>query len=167
MIWKRAILLVLLGLTGVVVETAVLGGATLDGSKPELLLLITIAIAITEGPDFGATAGFVLGMLTDLMLGLPKGVSALVFTAAGYAAGRVRAQMTPTAWLPIAIAGVTTLAAVVAYGGVSMLLGQHVTARALARHAGLSAAYNALLTPFVFPVVRTLAGRLRPAGAAR
>ncbi len=167
MIWRRAFLVALLGVTGIVVETAVLGGATLDGSKPELLLLMTIALAISEGPEFGAIAGFTLGMLTDLMLDLPKGISALVFTAVGYGAGRVRAHLRPTAWLPIMIVGAATLAGVAVYGGVSMLLGEGIAARTLARHALLSAAYNALLTPFVFPVVRSLASRLRPAGATR
>lgn len=167
MIWKRALLLVLLGVTGIVVETAVLGGATLDGSKPELLLLVTIVLGMIEGPEFGATSGFALGLVTDVMLGLPKGVSAIVFTAIGFGAGRARGQVTPTAWLPIAMVAVATLVGVAAYGSFSMLLGQHVTARALARHAALASVYNALLTPFVFPVVRVLAGRLRPAGAVR
>jgi rod shape-determining protein MreD len=167
-IWKRALLLALLAITGVVVETAVLGGATLDGSKPELLLLLTVALAMNEGPAFGATAGFALGMATDVLLDLPKGLSALVFTAVGYGAGRARAQMAaPTAWLPIAMIFVATAAGVLAYGGLGMLLGQHVAGRALLRHAALSSSYNSLLTPFVFPVVRALGGKLRPAGVTR
>ena len=168
MIWRRTVLLFLLATTGLAIETAVLGGATLDGSKPELLLLLTVALAMSEGPAFGATSGFVLGMATDVFLGLPKGVSALVFTAVGYAAGRARAQMsTPTAWLPIAMIFVATAAGVLAYGGLGMLLGENVAAHMLVRHAALSSSYNALLTPFVFPVVRALSGRLRPAGMPR
>lgn len=168
MIWKRVLLLAVLGTTALVLETAVLGIATLDGSKPELLLLLTIALAMSEGPSFGATAGFVLGMATDVFLGLPRGISALVFTAVGYGTGRARAQMSaPTAWLPIAMVAAATLGGVLAYGGFGMLLGERVAARELLRHAALSSAYNALLTPFVFPVVRALGERLRPAGVAR
>ncbi|MCA1832218.1 MAG: rod shape-determining protein MreD [Actinomycetota bacterium] len=168
MIWKRGILLFLLALTGLVLETSVLGVATLDGSKPELLLLMTIALAMNEGPAFGATAGFVLGIATDVFLGLPKGVSALVFTAVGYGVGRARAQMSaPTAWLPIVMVAGATLGGMLAYGGFGMLLGEHVSSRELFRHAALSSAYNALLTPFVFPIVRALGARLRPAGVVR
>lgn len=168
MIWRRAFLLVILGITGLVVETSVLGGATLDGSKPELLLLVTIGLAMTEGPAFGATAGFILGLATDLLLGLPQGISALVFTAVGYGVGRARAQMTaPTAMLPIIMVFGATLGGVLFYGTLGALLGQAVTLRALLRHAVLGATYNALLTPFVFPVVRLLGERLRPAGAPR
>ena len=168
MIWKRAILLFLLATTGLVVETAVLGVATLDGSKPELLLLMTIALALNEGAAFGATAGFVLGFATDIFLGLPKGVSSLIFTAVGFGVGRARAQMSaPTAWLPIVMVAGATLGGVLAYGGFGMLLGENVSSRELLRHATLSAAYNALLTPFVFPIVRALGERLRPAGVTR
>jgi rod shape-determining protein MreD len=165
MIWKRTLLMLLLLVTGLLVQTSVLGGATLDGSKPEFMLLLTIAVAMTEGAAFGATAGFALGIATDAFLGLPAGISALVFTAIGYGVGRARAQMTaPTAWLPIVVAFVATLAGVLSYGGFGMLLGQRITARTLLRHSLLSGAYSAMLMPFVFPIVRTLGTRLRPAG---
>jgi rod shape-determining protein MreD len=168
MIWKRTLLLALLAITGLVVETAVLGSATLDGSKPEFLLLLVIALGMNEGPAFGATAGFVLGVASDLFVGLPRGISPLVFTGIGYGVGRARAQMSaPTAWVPIVVSFGATAVGVLAYGTVTLLLGQHIGVRSIIRHASLSAAYNALLTPFVFPLVRTLSAKLRPAGAVR
>jgi rod shape-determining protein MreD len=168
MIWKRAVLLVLLAVTGLLLETAVLGTATLDGSKPELLLLFVIAVAMNEGPEFGAVAGFVLGLLTDLFLGLPRGMSALVFTGIGFGVGRARLQMSvPGAWIPITVAFAATAVGVLAYGGIGMLLALHIAARSLVRHALLASAYNALLMPFVFPLVRVLGGKLRPAGVHR
>lgn len=168
MIWKRTLLLALLGLTGLLVETAVLGAATLDGSKPELLLLFVIAVALNEGPEFGAIAGFILGLLTDLFLGLPRGLSSLVFTGIGYGIGRARSQVSaPGAWVPIAVAFAATAAGVLAYGGIGMLLALHIAARSLLRHALLASAYNALLMPFVFPLVRVLGNKLRPAGVQR
>jgi rod shape-determining protein MreD len=168
MIWKRGLLLLLLMVTGLVVETAVLGSATLDGSKPEFLLLLAIAVAMNEGPAFGATAGFMLGLATDMFLGLPRGISPLVFTAVGYGVGRARAQMTaPTAWVPIVVCFLATFTGVLAYGAVGMLLGQRIGPSSLIRHALLGGAYNAMLTPFVFPVVRAMGSKLRPAGAIR
>ncbi len=168
MIWRRALLLTLLAVTGIVIETAVLGGATLNGTKPELMLLFTIALAMNEGAFFGATAGFALGLATDLLIGLPAGITSLIYTAAGYGVGRVRAQVSvPTAWLPIAMVFAATGLGVLAYGWVGMLLDQAVTPGALVRGALLAAAYNALLTPFVFPLVRSLSARLRPMGVTR
>lgn len=164
MIWRRALLLTLLTLTGLALETALLGSASLAGSKPQLLLLVTVALAIGEGPGFGATAGFTMGLMTDLVLGLPKGITALVYTAVGYGAGRLRAQVqAPTAWLPIGIEWAAAVVAAFAYGAVAALLGvDGIAPGELARHAFLGAVYNALLTPFVFPLVRSLGERLRP-----
>ena len=164
MIWRRTILLAVLTITGLAIETSLLGSVTLTGAKPELLLLLTVALAMTEGPTVGAVAGFTTGLATDVVLQLPQGLNALTFTIAGYVVGRVRAQLQrPSAWLPIVMVTATTFASVLFYGGFSFLLGQETpSALRVLRQAGLAAAYNALLTPFVFPLTRGLATRLRP-----
>ena len=166
MIWRRSILLSLLTVTGLALETSVMGRLTLFGVKPELLLLMTVALAMGEGPEVGATAGFVMGLMTDLVVPQPQGVYALTLTVVGYAVGRVRAQLqTPSAWLPIGMVFVSTVAGVAFYGSFNILLGQgSIGLVGVIRNAGLAALYNALLTPFVFPLVRGLAAHLRPAG---
>lgn len=169
MIWRRVVLLGLLTVSGLALETSVLGTVTLTGAKPELLLLVTVALAMGEGPALGATAGFAAGLATDLVLDLPHGLGALTFTLVGYGVGRIRAQVqAPSAWLPMAMVSVATFLGVCFYGGLSFVLGQEsLSAARVFRHAGLAAAYNALLTPFAFPLVRALAARLRPAGVLR
>jgi rod shape-determining protein MreD len=168
MIWRRSLLVLLLGVTGLAFQT-VLGRTTLAGTKPELLLLIVVALGICEGPAIGATAGFCLGLATDLLLELPAGGSALTLTLVGYAAGRIRAQLQqPSAWLPSAMVIVATVTGLLSYAGLVFLLGeQSLSAPRILRNASLAAAYNALLTPFVFPVVRRLGARMRPVGVAR
>ena len=110
MIWRRTLLLALLAVTGLALETSALGGMTLNGTKPELLLLVTVALALSEGPLLGMTAGFTFGLMTDVVLGLPAGVTALTYTLAGYVVGRIRMQMqAPSAWMPIAMVAVATL----------------------------------------------------------
>jgi hypothetical protein len=49
------------------------------------------------------------------------------------------------------------------YAGFNRILGQRFGALSVLRAALLAAGYNCLLTPFVFPIVRAVAGRLRPA----
>lgn len=166
---RRAALLGLLLLTAVLVETTILGTTTLAGTKPELVLLVIVALAIEEGSAVGAVAGFAGGLLTDLLLDAPAGFSSLVFTVVGYGVGAAREQLlTPTAWVPLAVTGVSTALGVLAYAGVSSLLAAGgVPATAVARHAGLAAAYNILLTPFVVPLVRRLSVRLRPQKVVR
>lgn len=169
MIWKRTLLLTLLVLTGVLIETSILGEATLVGTKPQVLLLFTIALAMGEGPGFGSTFGFVAGLVSDLLTGLPAGLTALVYTIVGYTVGAVRAQFsTPSAWLPVAMVFTASLGGVLLYGTLAMLVGREDAGGAgLAVHALFGAAYNGLLTPFLFPVARALGARLRPAGMIR
>lgn len=166
---RRAALLGLLLLTAVLLETTMLGTTTLLGTKPELVLLVVVALAIEEGSGLGAVAGFTGGLLTDLLLDAPAGFSSLVFTIVGYGVGAAREQLaTPTAWMPLAVTGASTVLGVLAYAGVSSLLGTGgVPAVTVARHAGLAAAYNVLLTPFVVPFVRRLSVRLRPQKVVR
>jgi rod shape-determining protein MreD len=163
MIWKRSLLLFLLTITGLAFETSVFGRATLVGAKPELLLLIVVALGMSEGPAFGATAGFVMGLSTDLVLQLPAGVSALTYTLIGYVVGRLRAQVAAaSAWLPIVMVCSSTFAGVIFYTAFSRALGQHFGFFSVVRAAALATLYNGLLTPFVFPIVRAIAARLRP-----
>lgn len=164
MIWRRALLVLTLAIVGLALETSVFGQATLVGAKPELLVLITVAIAMADGPAFGAITGFVLGMLTDSVLPLPQGVSALTFTIAGYTVGRVRAQVQrPSAWLPIIMVSVSTFLSVLLYAALTFVIGRATLSPLhVVRDAALAGLYNALLTPFVFPALRVLCARMRP-----
>jgi len=167
MIWRRALMLVVLGITGLALETSIFGEMTLYGTKPQLLLLVTVAIALSEGPLLGMTAGFTFGLLTDMVLGLPAGVTALTYTLAGYVVGRIRMQMqAPSAWMPIGMIAFATLAAMLFYGAFSLVLGQEsLPPGRVLRHAVQGALYNGLLTPFLYPLVRGLGARLRPRAA--
>src|SRR5205823_2698683 len=98
---------------------------TVVGAKPELLLLMVVAVGMSEGPAFGATAGFVMGLSTDLVLQLPAGVSALTFTVIGYVVGRMRAQVqAPGAWLPMAMVSIATFLGVLFYAAFNRVLGE-------------------------------------------
>ncbi|HEX9774716.1 MAG TPA: rod shape-determining protein MreD [Actinomycetota bacterium] len=161
---KRVVLLAMLVITGLALETSVFGELTLTGTKSELMVLITVGVALTQGPSTGAMAGFVAGLASDLILGLPRGVGALTLTLTGYVVGRMRVLFqTPTAWMPIAMVTAATFFAVLFYGGFSILLGQtSLPMVRILRHAALASVYNALLTPFLYPVLRTVGGKLGP-----
>lgn len=169
MIWRRGILLGMVVMTGLLLQTTVLGGRTLGGTQPELVLLIVIALGMTEGPATGAVAGFVGGFLTDLLLDLPIGMSSLIFTAIGYSVGALREHYEgTTAWLTIVVAGLATAAGLIGYGAVSVLFGlDGLAAVDVLRHAGLAAAYSMLLAPFVLPLIRKIGERLRPRKVVR
>jgi hypothetical protein len=61
-----------------------------------------------------------------------------------------------------------TFGAVLLYGALSILLGQEsVTGSSFVLTAVFAACYSALLTPFLYPVVRGLGSRFRPASVIR
>ena len=133
-------------------------GFTLAGARPELMYLITIVMAMLEGPASGATAGFLAGMGQDFLSTAPKGITALALTLLGYVVGQLRQYIvTPSPLLPVILVAAGTALGVLFNGLVRFLLGQHVTALYLARVALLSAAYNAILTPIFYPLLRRTA----------
>jgi rod shape-determining protein MreD len=143
-------------LSALLLQTTVFADINLLGAKPELMYLLTISFGILEGPASGAITGFAGGMAQDFLLDSPKGITALTLTLLGYAVGMVRQFIvTPSPLLPVLLVAAGTFAGVVFHGVVSFLLGQLDTPWLyLFRVALLTAVYNAILTPLVFPLLR-------------
>ncbi|HJS26354.1 MAG TPA: rod shape-determining protein MreD [Actinomycetota bacterium] len=156
---RRVLLLAAVILSALLLQTTIFAEINLLGAKPELMYLITIAFGILEGPASGAITGFAGGMAQDFLLDGPKGITALTLTLLGYAIGMARQFIvSPSPVLPVVLVAVGTFGGVLFYGVVSFLLGQLDTSWLyLLRVAVLSAVYNAILTPLVFPVMRRAA----------
>jgi rod shape-determining protein MreD len=149
--------------TALLLQSTVFAQVKLAGAKPELMYLVTIVLAMLEGPSSGAVAGFSAGMAQDFLLNDPKGMTALVLTLVGYIVGTVRQFITtPSPALPTILVGTATAAGLLFYGFVAFLLGRLPgDVLFLFRVAFLSALYNAVLTPLLFPVIRRVAERSR------
>jgi rod shape-determining protein MreD len=157
---RRAILLTVVVLTALLLQTTVFASIRLLGARPELMYLLAIVFAVVEGPASGAIAGFIGGMAQDFLLNnAPKGITALTLTLLGYAVGMLRQFIvSPSPILPVVLVASGTFGGVVFYGVVSFLLGQLDTSWFyLFRAAALSAVYNAVLTPLLFPILRRAA----------
>jgi rod shape-determining protein MreD len=83
----RRVRLVLVVVTLVVLQTTVFPHLRIFGAAPDLLLVATAAMAYEEGPESGAVFGFASGLVLDLFLASPLGLSALSFALAGYLLG--------------------------------------------------------------------------------
>jgi rod shape-determining protein MreD len=120
---------------------------------------LTILVALLEGPASGAVIGFAGGMAEDFLLNMPKGITALSLTLLGYAVGMVRQYIvSPSALVPVIMVGVGTTVGLMFNGLVRFLLGQLDGGWGFQLQIALLAgAYNAILTPFVFPLVRRIA----------
>jgi rod shape-determining protein MreD len=153
---RRAIFIAAVVLTALLLQSTLFAQISLGGAKPELIYLVTIVVALLDGPASGAAVGFAGGMAQDFLLNAPKGITALTLTLLGYVVGTLRTYATsPSPLLPLFLVGAATFAGVLFHGFVSYLLGQlGVGFGYLTRVALLSALYNALLTPLFYPVIR-------------
>ena len=156
---RRTILLTVVVVTALLLQTTIFADVRLFGARPELMFLLTIAFGVLEGPASGAITGFAGGMAQDFFLNQPKGITALTLVLVWYAIGMLRQYIvSPSPVLPVFLVAVGTFAGVLFYGVVTFLLGQLDTSWVyLFRVATLSATYNAILTPLVFPILRRAA----------
>jgi rod shape-determining protein MreD len=152
---------------GFALQTTVLTRATLLGVIPQVLLVLILSLAFTDGERVGVVAGFFGGLLIDLRLEDPSalmGLTALIYTIVGYGVGSVRRFTTSeSVWMPVFVVAIASAIVEASYAGLSIILGQQWVSLAFtAKAAGLVVLYNTLLTPFIYPVVRRVAERFRP-----
>jgi rod shape-determining protein MreD len=162
---RRLLALAVVLVVAVLIQSTVLARLRLAGARPDLLVLAVVSVAVATDPTTGAVFGFVAGLVSDLLFDLPVGVSALVYTAVGFAVGTVRVYVTSHRPLVhLVLAGAASLASVWCCG--LLLRVFDLSSWATVTRAGpLVALYNLLLTPFVYPVVLALTERIpaRPA----
>lgn len=166
----RLLAITLTVLTAAVLQTALFPSLTLLGFRPDLLLLVVLAIALRGGPTTGAVVGAVAGLVTDLLASqAPLGLGVLVFTGLGYGVGQARPYLAPgSVSAPLLLAFVSGAIGTVGYGALASLLGDDRVTPTLLVQAALSVAlYNTLLAPIVFGVVRRLDERFPTHASSR
>lgn len=123
--------------------------------RPDVLLLIAVAAGIAGGPERGAVVGFFAGIVADLFLHTPLGLSALAFSLVGFAVGTLQSSVIRAAWwIPPATACLGSTAGILLYALLGALIGrpEFLEPRVLVVAAGVGAA-NAILAPAVVPVM--------------
>lgn len=79
----------------VIVQLAVITQFRLFGVVPDGIPVLVVMTGLLAGSTAGAAAGFVAGFMIDLILLQTMGVSSLLLTIGGYAAGRLRELRDP------------------------------------------------------------------------
>lgn len=131
----------------VVVQETVMLDLRIGGVHPDIMVLLPIVAGIIGGPSRGAGIGFSTGLVSDLFLPTPFGLSALVGCLIGFGVGLATIALDRTAWwlAPLAALGGSALYEVT-YGALGSVLGQpqmlHV---ALARIVVVVSVTNAVL----------------------
>ena len=142
--------------TALLLQVAVVPWLTIAGAQVDLLLLVTLAAGLSGGPERGARVGFVAGILWDLVVAGPLGLSALTYCLAGYFVGSAqRSVVGPTWWAPIPSAALASAASVFFYAAFGAILGHEewLDGQTLVI-AGVVAVSAAVL---VLPAIRILA----------
>jgi rod shape-determining protein MreD len=152
-----------------VLQTSVLSDWRIRHVCPDAMLLITIAAGVVGGEEAGAAVGFASGLLADLFLQTPIGLSALVLALIGFGVGAVQGGvLRASRWIPLLTALVASAVGVVLFALVGAMLGQTQLltpgVRGLGRIAGLVAAMNAI---GALPMVAAMRWAMRDASVAR
>lgn len=151
--WTRVVLIVVAVL---IAHDAVLRGLRVDGVRPDLLLGLAIVGGLVGGPEAGAVIGFTTGLVADLFVSTPLGLSALVFCILAYAVGALQTTILPQGRLSLPVTtliasatGEVLFALVGTVVGLRGMLTVHLAAIVLVVAVG-----NALLSPVFARLVR-------------
>ncbi|MFP4636378.1 MAG: rod shape-determining protein MreD [Nitriliruptoraceae bacterium] len=158
----RGLLISLLLVTAVVLETALFPSVTLLGFRPDLLLLLVLAIAVHDGPMSGARVGAVAGLLADLLImQSPVGLSVAIYATLGWLIGVLRPYVAPDSISgPVVLAFVSGVLGTAAYGTITWLLADQRATFDLVFQAALAVGlYNTLLAPLAYALVGRLGAR--------
>ena len=139
-----------------VLELTVLDRLRVFGAGPDIMLLLAVVAGIVGGPRVGALFGFAAGIILDLFLQTPMGLSALVFCLVGYGVGNIQGGVLRAAWwIPIVTTLVASVGGVLLYALVATVVGQpHLVTSHLLVVAAVVGVFNALVAPFALRLVR-------------
>lgn len=143
-------------LTFLVVELTVLDHLRIFGAGPDIMLLLAVVAGIVGGPRVGALFGFAAGIVLDLFLETPMGLSALVFCIVGYAVGNIQGGVLRAAWwIPVVTTFVASVAGVLVYALTATVVGQPgLVTPHLFVVAAVVGVFNAVASAFALRLVR-------------
>lgn len=142
-----------------VVQVGTISGTRFLGAEPDVLLVTIVAVGLVAGSIPGAVAGFVGGLLVDVMSLATLGTTSILLILAGYWAGRYgETTGRGRRYAPSLAAFAITLLATVAGLAIHFLLGQSVSARTALSDAVPTALVAALLVVAIHRVSVALIG---------
>jgi rod shape-determining protein MreD len=108
-----------------ILQTSLLEGVRALGIPTDALLLIAVTGAAVAGPERGAIIGFMAGLVADLFLQTPLGLSALAYCLTGFAVGTLSGNVIRAAWwiMPVT-AFVGSAVGIVVYALIGAMVGQ-------------------------------------------
>lgn len=104
---KPVIRFLLIGFLALPVQTTFFTDVKFSGVSVQLMLGLSVATGLVGGSEYGALAGFVFGLMFDLVLSSPLGLLAFVYGLAGWAAGSLYSRTVANPlWMNVLASGV-------------------------------------------------------------
>jgi rod shape-determining protein MreD len=163
-VWSR--------LAAVIVVTAIaqvgfVNGLVIEGAHPDLFLLLAVVAGLTAGAQRGAVIAFVVGLVADLFVLTPFGMSSLVYVLVAFGAGA--AASLPGGRAPISfrmiLAAAGGIAGTLLFSGIGALIGQpHLPRHQLVAVVAVVAISDAIL---VIPAAAVVSWAVNAGPAAR
>ncbi|HWJ03826.1 MAG TPA: rod shape-determining protein MreD [Verrucomicrobiae bacterium] len=136
----------------IVLQTTLFDFWKFAGVKPDLVLLLVIYFAFTNGPLKGALLGLLFGALVDLQVGYNLGMYALAFVVAGFIAGWFETRMyKENLLIALLVTFVTTVISQEIIWFTGSVVGFNWDFKENLRWILFLAIYNTCLVPFTYP----------------
>ncbi|MCP5030141.1 MAG: rod shape-determining protein MreD [Actinomycetia bacterium] len=118
----------------------------------DLLVLLVVAAALTSGPDRGALAGFTIGLVADLVVVSPFGLTVLTYTIVGWLVGSLRMVAVDPRGVHTSItSALAGAASVLLFVGLGVIAGQdQFLERQALTVAAVVAVWALVLGPFAY-----------------
>ncbi|MGO9963113.1 MAG: rod shape-determining protein MreD [Acidimicrobiales bacterium] len=110
----------------VLVQVCVLNQIVIGGAHPDAFLLLAISAGLVAGPQRGAVMGFVLGLVADVFVPTPYGLSSLCYVLVAFAVGLAAGTATtrPSIGFQAATALLGGVGGTLLFAGLGTLIGQ-------------------------------------------
>jgi rod shape-determining protein MreD len=117
----RAVLVVLVAL---LLQISLVNDLRIAGAMGDVVLVVVVAAGITGGADRGAAYGFAAGLVYDLLVDSPFGLTALTYAVIGYAVGVVATTLQRTdGWWAMGIAATAGAVQAILFTAIGNLVG--------------------------------------------
>lgn len=169
----RMVLAAFFLIVAVTVQTSVLPHLAVAGVSCDLVMIVVVALALSRGAEWGAIAGFLGGLMLDVVppADHAAGRWALALALAGYVAGLIRRETSAGPVGPIAVALSVVLGAALSltvYSATGSLLHDPaVDWGEFGVRLGISTGYDVVGAIVVVPLVMWVMGRVVPARERR
>lgn len=151
-------------LAGIILQVALAPHIAVFGVVPNIIFLVVVIVALTQGPVAGGVTGLAGGLVFDLLGASIVGPYGLVLAVVGYFAGMLSANLFAEGWLlPVTVVAVASLSAEVAYGIVLTVMGTGIGFwHSLVTVMLPGALYQTVLAVIAFPLLARFLRRDRP-----